>query len=285
MDLSVIIPCRNVAGTIGAQLDALAAEEWDGEWEVVLVDNGSTDGTRRVLDRYADRTDRIRVVDAAEGGGVSYARNAGIEAGKADRLAFCDGDDVIGQGWVAAMGTALDAHPYVTGPLELARLNEADAIRSRPGLDRAGPPTFVGTVPFAHSCNLGISRSLAEQHGGFALDLADSADVGLGIRLSSAGVALHFSPAAVVHYRLRTSPVAGWRQARRNNRFYPRLAAEVRRAGFPAPRRTAGLRYWPWLVARANLLSTPSGRARWCFVAGTAVGRVEGSLRSRHVYL
>ena len=45
MDLAVIIPARNEEDRLGAQLDALIAQEWPGQWEIVVVDNGSTDGT------------------------------------------------------------------------------------------------------------------------------------------------------------------------------------------------------------------------------------------------
>ena len=56
MDLSVVIPAHNVAETLGAQLDALAAESWDGEWEIVVVDNCSTDGTAALVRDHAART-------------------------------------------------------------------------------------------------------------------------------------------------------------------------------------------------------------------------------------
>jgi glycosyltransferase involved in cell wall biosynthesis len=59
MDLSVVIPAHNVAATLGDQLDALAAESWDGEWEIVVVDNCSTDGTAALVRDHAARNPRL----------------------------------------------------------------------------------------------------------------------------------------------------------------------------------------------------------------------------------
>ena len=53
--LSIIIPARNVAETLRVQLDALAAQEWDSAWEVVVVDNRSTDETPAIVREYATR--------------------------------------------------------------------------------------------------------------------------------------------------------------------------------------------------------------------------------------
>src|SRR5438132_11339274 len=77
MRLSVVIPCLNSADQLPVQLWALAREKWQGWWEVVISDNGSTDGTREVAERFKDRLPRLLVVDASDRRGASYARNVG----------------------------------------------------------------------------------------------------------------------------------------------------------------------------------------------------------------
>ena len=62
--VSVVMPTRNVAETVGGQLAALAAQTYTGDWELVVADNGSTDDTAPVLHRWADRIPHLRVVDA-----------------------------------------------------------------------------------------------------------------------------------------------------------------------------------------------------------------------------
>src|SRR6185295_6515304 len=59
---SVVIPAYNAAATIGAQLDALAAQTYNGAWEVLVCDNGSSDTTLEVVASYTDRLPRLRVV-------------------------------------------------------------------------------------------------------------------------------------------------------------------------------------------------------------------------------
>ena len=66
MDLTVVIPARNAARTIGEMLDSLEPQQWGGAWEVVVVDNGSSDGTRRVVEAYLGRLPSLRMQRGAE---------------------------------------------------------------------------------------------------------------------------------------------------------------------------------------------------------------------------
>ena len=59
MELSIIIPSHNVADTLAEQLDALLDQRWDGEWEIVVVNNRSTDGTAALVEEYAAKHPRV----------------------------------------------------------------------------------------------------------------------------------------------------------------------------------------------------------------------------------
>src|SRR4051812_37521166 len=107
VDLSVVIAARDAESTLGEQLRALEAQEWDGTWEVLVVDNGSTDGTVDVVRRAATGWPALRLVPATNGVGPAYARNVGARAAAGRSLAFCDADDVVAPGWVVAVGAAL----------------------------------------------------------------------------------------------------------------------------------------------------------------------------------
>jgi glycosyltransferase involved in cell wall biosynthesis len=284
MDLSIIIPALNAVSTLGAQLDALEHQQWDGRWEVVVADNGSTDGTRDlVLARVSGG--RIRLVDASDAKGAAHARNAGTAATSGRSIAFCDADDVVAPGWVAAVGEALRQAPFVTGPQERALLNEPwlREVWGTTPPDR--PQVFAGILPFGPTANLGLQRWVFEQAGGFDPSVTVYEDVDLCRRLWAAGVPLTHVPEAVVHYRHRSSLGGLFRQALTYGAAHPAIVRSLSEEGRPTPPRLGGLRSWLWLVRRLVVLRTRAGRARWVVVAGGSLGRLVGSVRHRFLFL
>ena len=107
MKLSVIIPLFNDAEYIAIQLNALANQNWSEPWELIVSDNGSTDGSLRVVEQYRKRIPNLRIVDSSDMRGAAHARNVGATAALSDNLAFCDADDEVAPGWLKAMGEAL----------------------------------------------------------------------------------------------------------------------------------------------------------------------------------
>ncbi len=88
--VSVVIPVFNGAATIAAAIDSAIAQEFAGELEVIVVNDGSTDGTSSVLDAYRGR---VIVIDRVNGGPAA-ARNAGVRASRGEYVAFLDADDI-----------------------------------------------------------------------------------------------------------------------------------------------------------------------------------------------
>jgi glycosyltransferase involved in cell wall biosynthesis len=91
MILSVIVPVYNCKGFLPALGETAAALEGES-WEMILVDDGSTDGSGPVCDDLARSNPRIRVIHK-ENGGVSTARNAGLDAAAGEYIGFLDADD------------------------------------------------------------------------------------------------------------------------------------------------------------------------------------------------
>jgi glycosyltransferase involved in cell wall biosynthesis len=278
IELSVIVPARNAAATLGEQLDALLAQEWHRTFEVVVVDNGSSDGTPAVVDEYRARDPRVRLVDASEDVGVAYCRNTGIAAVLGDGVAICDADDIVAPGWVSAMGEALRDHEFVTGRIDVHLLNPAWLAESRGLAIEQGPFTFAGLFEFANGGNQGFRRSVVEKHGGFDQRFVPGEDVEFSFRLWRAGITVHYVDDALLHYRYRGSMRELWNQARSYARIQPSLLRMVRDARCDVPR-DREWRRWLWLVRHLGSVSTMSGRARWISLAGGRVGRLEGSAK------
>jgi len=92
--VSAIITCYNQEETIGPAIESVAEQTcYDAISEIIVVNDGSTDGSEAVIRRWAGRCEKIRYV-SQENQGVSAARNAGIRRSSGDYVAFLDGDDL-----------------------------------------------------------------------------------------------------------------------------------------------------------------------------------------------
>lgn len=106
--VSVIIPVYNVADYVGEALDSVFGQDYPN-LEVIVVDDGSSDETRTVLARYADRIHCIHQSNE----GAAAARNRGLEQASGDYVTFLDGDDVWLPGKIAAQVAYMERHDTV----------------------------------------------------------------------------------------------------------------------------------------------------------------------------
>ena len=93
--ISVIVPIYNVVSYLDECVASIVAQTYKS-WECILVDDGSVDGSGDICDEWAKKDERIRVVHQ-DNGGVSKARNRGIEESKGEYIVFVDSDDTIGK--------------------------------------------------------------------------------------------------------------------------------------------------------------------------------------------
>lgn len=96
--ISIIIPVYNTEKYIRRCIDSVIAQSYS-DWELILVDDGSTDGSGKICDEYAEKDERIRVFHK-ENGGVSSARNVGLDNANGEWVSFVDSDDWIEIGYV-----------------------------------------------------------------------------------------------------------------------------------------------------------------------------------------
>jgi GT2 family glycosyltransferase len=294
----VVIPAYNAAATLAEQLEALAAQRFEDDWEVVIADNGSTDGTTELARHYRPRFRALTVIDSGPRRGHSAPRNAGANAARGELLAFCDADDVVAPGWLKAMADAARHYDLVGGWLDPRPLND-DATRS---WHQPWPRDRLRSwlLPYAVSANLAIWADVLRDLGGWSADYeAGGEDTELSWRAQLAGYRLGFAPDAVVYYRYRS----GLRQTARqsyvigvNCERILRDFAFLRNGHQPgndssAMDQAAGdgpstlgraLGRTGWLVTRLpSLLGPRRQRGRWVSVAAEYLGRLSGAARYR----
>jgi GT2 family glycosyltransferase len=219
--VSVIVPARDAAGTLGALLDALAAQDpVPGGSEVIVADDGSQDATGALARAHPVVT---TVVQTA-GVGPGAARNAAIAEARGAVLAFTDADCVPEPGWLAAALAALDAG---------ADLVQGAVVSAGP----VGP--FDRTVRVGQltglfeTANLVVRAAWVARVGGFEPWLAPrrskelGEDVWLGWRLSRAGARIAFAPDARVAHAVFPGTAGGFVAEHARLRYFPVMAARI----------------------------------------------------------
>jgi GT2 family glycosyltransferase len=277
--LSVVIPCLDVATVLPRQLDALAAQHWSKDFEVIIADNGSTDGTPAVARGYA-HLPKLRVIDASDHGGRQHACNRGA-ASAPNAVVFVDADDEVAPGFVAAVGDALADHPIVAVRIDHETLNGGWALDGRSDAQTDGLQDGFGFLPFGSGGTLGVRREVFDELGGFAADMYYAEDVDFCWRAQLAGYEIAFVPDAVLRYRYRPSLRAMYRQHRNFGRASALLYRTYRDRGMPRRSAAAALSEWGAVMKAPLRMRTRAEAARWSRRAGRCIGRAEGSVRER----
>ena len=108
MRYSVIIPVYNAEGTLRRCLDSLVGQQFSN-YELLLINDGSTDGSDAICREYANTYSGVRYF-AKENGGVSSARNLGLEQAEGEYILFVDSDDYVSQDYFASLSHALESN-------------------------------------------------------------------------------------------------------------------------------------------------------------------------------
>ena len=283
MKLSVIIPCFNAARTIGAQLEALAQQNWSQPWEVIVADNGSTDESLRVVERYTKILPNLTLVSARQIRGQAHARNVGARAATGEALAFCDADDEVAPGWLAAMGDALSTFEFVACRIEFEKLNGAwvqTIFQNHPQLHGLQKFRYPPYLAHAGGGTIGVRKSIHQAVGGFDESVPIHEDTDYCFRIQRLGVELQFVPEALLHIRCRDSLSKLMRQALRlseNNVFLYKRYRPV--GGAELWRWRSFIADWKNLAFALPHMRSKAGRALWMWHFGSQLGRLIGSIK------
>jgi len=197
--VSVVVATRDRAIRLEGLLDSLRRQTIEArQFEVIVVDDGSGDETRKTLARQAAAEALVLETIRLEGVGPAVARNAGWRAARAALVAFTDDDCEVSADWLSELLAAARKSPgaILQGPT-------TPIPRERESL---GPYTRTRSIqsvgPWYETCNIAYPQELLEKLGGFDERFPEALgeDTELGWRARAAGARLVFAPAAEVHH-------------------------------------------------------------------------------------
>jgi glycosyltransferase involved in cell wall biosynthesis len=200
--VSVIVAAFNASETIAETLDSLLAQT-HADWEAIVVDDGSSDGTSAVVEAFARGEPRIRLMRQPNAGEAG-ARNTGIGAARYDWLLFLDADDWIDRRHLGLMTAALAADPGLDAVhCRYARVAADGTAVVDPYLAPEGDmfATWARRSAFpVHACV--VRKSLVDAVGRFDTSFLKSTDWDLWQRVARTGARFGSVPEVLAFYRM-----------------------------------------------------------------------------------
>lgn len=164
MRISVIIPVYNASNYIKACLNSVISQTYDN-LDIILVDDGSNDGSAQICDSYLEFDKRIQVIHK-ENGGLSSARNAGLKAASGDYIFFLDADDLIAPHCLEYMAeSARKSHADISSVALKTFFNESEieelaSLHKKPKFFESTRNVFYHQIVTNHSCGKLFKKSL-----------------------------------------------------------------------------------------------------------------------------
>jgi glycosyltransferase involved in cell wall biosynthesis len=283
--VSVVIPFRNAAPHIRGQLEALANQAFEREWEVVAVDDGSLDDSRAIVESFRDRLNLI-VLDEATRTGAAHATNVGVRHASGEKLIFIDADDEVAPGYLREMAAGLDRHDFVMSSFDHSTLNPEWVQNAHGPLWRDPADPLVdhfGVLPSGGG-SIGVSRRIFEAVGGFPEEFRRMYDIAFSWEVQSRGAALNLVPDAVYRVRFRDTLLGLFRQGFAGSSYAPLLYKRYGDLGMQRRTLEDVMRSWARLTVGFLRARTKADAASLAIQLGRQLGRLRGSLRHRTLF-
>ena len=214
LSVTAIIAVRNGSPTIGACLDAIAAQSHPVA-SMLVIDDGSTDGTAALV--RGRRDPKIELIELAENVGPGAARNLALPRLTTDCFWIVDADCVPRPDCLAILSAALAADPAIgivggPNPQNTSTVTYAAAafdFSNRYLVDPAAPPT---DVPYVVGANMLVRRAVTDQIGTYDPALRIAEDFDLCVRARQAGWRVVFEPRAISEHRHPRTSVRNYLQ-------------------------------------------------------------------------
>ncbi|RZK10223.1 MAG: glycosyltransferase, partial [Flavobacterium sp.] len=203
--VSIIIPAYNAASTIEHTLNSIQVQTFK-EWEVVLIDDGSTDDTYNIVHKYAAADERIKIYKQVNKG-VSAARNVGIALAKHEWLLLLDSDDTIAPNHLRLLTKKLQAEKNLDAVVcgwRVTLPNGGVGPDMFPPFEKDLFPFLTVYCCFAIHCCL-FKKSLLNNAGNFDESLNVCEDWDLWQRIARTGAQFGFVTEALAFYKSKTN--------------------------------------------------------------------------------
>ena len=240
--VSIIVPVYNTEAYLPACVESLLTQTHD-DLELIFVDDGSADGSGAILDAYAKRDARVRVIHR-KNGGVSSARNAGIDAATGAYIGFVDSDDTVEPTYCEALLGAFAAHPeigvsicnrFIHGhPNGRETGAAAGAGRVLSPREAAYFAVSIGKSYEGYLWNKLFRAEIFRNNPDFRLDpsVAICEDLLLCVQIFAAGHSAYYDPTPLYHYNYRESGALRTLDDKRMTEFAARDRIEAIAASF-----------------------------------------------------
>ena len=205
--ISVVVPTYNRAATLRRCLEALATQDYAGPWQVIVVDDGSTDETPDVVNAFPGFV-HLRQANR----GPAAARNRGIREASHEIVAFTDDDCLAPADWLIRLGDGYLRYPHVAGvggyleaPEQILRSNRVAQFERSVGLNEygAGMEEVEGgfDCPAGGTNNMSYRRNVLLDADGFdeTFPFAAGEDADLKLRICQRGARLLYVPVRMIH--------------------------------------------------------------------------------------
>lgn len=280
--VSVVVPSYDAGPELRGQLAALEAQDYGGDFEVIVADNGSSDPRAGAARTWADPRTAARFIDARDRRGPGAARNAGVRSARGDFFAFCDADDMVSRDWLRLLIETAAEADVVGGRLESARLNSPLACAC---YDVTNPgAAHLDFLPSAAGANLGIWADVFADLGGFDESSVTGEDVALVWNAQLRGYHYRASP-ALVHKRLPGGPRDAARRFFRYGMGDAWLYRQFADSGMPRRDRAGASQLGISLINGFSTVPPPARWCRWRLTFFLTCGRLAGSARNRVLFL
>ena len=190
--ISIVIPAYNEGKSIHIPLESLKEQDYQGKFEVIVVDNNSTDNTAKVAKRYGAKV----IVEPEKG--AAHARQAGFMASSGEIIATTDSDTILPEDWLSRIAYEFQKHPEAVVISGL--FNFYDGTRALNFWNRTiNYPMFV-IFGWYSGANMAVKRDAFNKVGGFRTFFPLAEDSDLGVRLRKFGKVYRFNS-----FRVKTS--------------------------------------------------------------------------------